>query len=67
MVGDSKGGSWQHAGGMLQPPWLFPQKKESHPLRQPITESMVGDSKGGFWISKPLFGDIPKLVKGLPC
>jgi hypothetical protein len=23
---DSKGGSWQHAGGMLQPPWLFRRK-----------------------------------------
>ena len=23
---DSKGGTWQHAGGMLQPPWLFRRK-----------------------------------------
>jgi len=23
---DSKGGSWRHAGGMSQPPWLFRRK-----------------------------------------
>jgi len=25
---DLKGGSWQQSGGLLQPPWLFPQKKQ---------------------------------------
>ena len=24
---DSKGGSWRHAGGMTQPPWLFRRKR----------------------------------------
>ena len=28
-VRESKGGSWRHAGGMPQPPWLCPQAKDS--------------------------------------
>ena len=28
---DSKGGTWQHAGGMLQPPWLFRRKASPWP------------------------------------
>ena len=28
---DSKGGSWKHAGGMFQPPWLFRRKASPSP------------------------------------
>ena len=28
-MGDLKGGSWQCAGGTLQPPWLFRRKANS--------------------------------------
>jgi len=30
---DSKGGSWQHAGGTPQPPWLF--RRKGIPLSPP--------------------------------
>jgi len=33
---DSKGGSWQGAGGTLQPPWLFRRKANpSSPTKTP--------------------------------
>ena len=28
---DSKGGSWQQSGGLLQPPWLFRRKASPWP------------------------------------
>ena len=33
---DSKGGSWQQSGGLLQPPWLFRRKASPWPTTSKI-------------------------------
>ena len=49
---DSKGGSWQQSGGLLQPPWLFRRKASPWP-----TTSKNGDPNGG----------LAQLGERLPC
>ena len=52
---DSKGGTWQHAGGMLQPPWLFRRKASPRPTTS--TKSTKGYGYGG----------LAQLGERLPC
>ena len=52
---DSKGGTWQHAGGMLQPPWLFRRKASPWPTTS--TKSSKGYGYGG----------LAQLGERLPC
>ena len=40
---DSKGGSWQQSGGLLQPPWLFRRKASPWPT----TSKKEGLEMGG--------------------
>ena len=41
---DSKGGSWQQSGGLLQPPWLFRRKASPGP---PLLKEESEDPKWG--------------------
>jgi len=43
---DSKAGSWQHAGGMLQPAWLF--RRKASPFRVAIKSLICLLDKSGF-------------------
>ena len=52
---DSKGGTWQHAGGMMQPPWLFRRKASPWPTTS--TKSTKGYGYGG----------LAQLGERLPC
>ena len=50
---DSKAGSWQQSGGLLQPPWLFHRKASPWPTTS-IKE----------WIG---YGGLAQLGERLPC
>ena len=49
---DSKGGSWQQSGGLLQPPWLFRRKASPGP---PLLLKRNG------------YGGLAQLGERLPC
>ena len=48
---DSKGGSWQQSGGLLQPPWLFRRKASPRPTTS----------------TKASYGGLAQLGERLPC
>ena len=48
---DSKGGSWQQSGGLLQPPWLFRRKASPWPTTSKKTQ----------------YGGLAQLGERLPC
>ena len=50
---DSKGGSWQQSGGLLQPPWLF--RRKASPWSTTSTKGTDG------------YGGLAQLGERLPC
>ena len=53
---DSKGGSWQQSGGLLQPPWLSLRKASPWPTTSYRTKEC-----------DPIFGGLAQLGERLPC
>ena len=67
---DSKGGSWQQSGGLLQPPWLFRRKASpGPPLRK---EKVRSNSEEATYYLLPItyylkYGGLAQLGERLPC
>ena len=60
---DSKGGSWQQSGGLLQPPWLFRRKASPGPPLRKTALIWVIPS----WVWSRHYGGLAQLGERLPC